>query len=307
MQKWDETVNTTFQELIETGEVILADGGMGTLLLALGLGRGVAPEMWNIEQPEQVRKIHRDYIAAGAQIILTNSFGGNRRRLSYHDLSERTRELNRAAAQVARLEAEAAETSVLVGGSMGPTGALMEPLGDLTFEGVKSTFEEQAGALIEGGVDVLWVETMSDLQEVLAAIEGCRAVAPDFPIVATMTFDTHGHTSMGISPQAAMEALGGLNLVAIGGNCGNGPAEIEAVIEIMHKANPDVMLVAKSNAGAPRMEGDRQVYDASPEIMAEHALRVRDLGARIIGACCGSTPEHVRAMAHVLQVGHSTA
>lgn len=307
MQKWDETVNTTFQELIETGEVILADGGMGTLLLALGLGRGVAPEMWNIEQPKQVRKIHRDYIAAGAQIILTNSFGGNRRRLSYHDLSERTRELNRAAAQVARLEAEAAETSVLVGGSMGPTGALMEPLGDLTFEGVKSTFEEQAGALIEGGVDVLWVETMSDLQEVLAAIEGCRAVAPDFPIVATMTFDTHGHTSMGISPQAAMEALGGLNLVAIGGNCGNGPAEIEAVIEIMHKANPDVMLVAKSNAGAPRMEGDRQVYDASPEIMAEHALRVRDLGARIIGACCGSTPEHVRAMAHVLQVGHSTA
>lgn len=307
MQKWDETVNTTFQELIETGEVILADGGMGTLLLALGLGRGVAPEMWNIEQPKQVRKIHRDYIAAGAQIILTNSFGGNRRRLSYHDLSERTRELNRAAAQVARLEAEAAETSVLVGGSMGPTGALMEPLGDLTFEGVKSTFEEQAGALIEGGVDVLWVETMSDLQEVLAAIEGCRAVAPDFPIVATMTFDTHGHTSMGISPQAAMEALGGLNLVAIGGNCGNGPAEIEAVIETMHKANPDVMLVAKSNAGAPRMEGDRQVYDASPEIMAEHALRVRDLGARIIGACCGSTPEHVRAMAHVLQVGHSTA
>ncbi|UCF62297.1 MAG: homocysteine S-methyltransferase family protein [Anaerolineaceae bacterium] len=300
-------MNTTFQELIETGEVILADGGMGTLLLALGLGRGVAPEMWNIEQPEQVRKIHRDYIAAGAQIILTNSFGGNRRRLSYHDLSERTRELNRAAAQVARLEAEAAETSVLVGGSMGPTGALMEPLGDLTFEGVKSTFEEQAGALIEGGVDVLWVETMSDLQEVLAAIEGCRAVAPDFPIVATMTFDTHGHTSMGISPQAAMEALGGLNVVAIGGNCGNGPAEIEAVIEIMHKANPDVMLVAKSNAGAPRMEGDRQVYDASPEIMAEHALRVRDLGARIIGACCGSTPEHVRAMAHVLQVGHSTA
>jgi 5-methyltetrahydrofolate--homocysteine methyltransferase len=300
-------VNTTFQELIETGEVILADGGMGTLLLALGLGRGVAPEMWNIEQPEKVRKIHRDYIAAGAQIILTNSFGGNRRRLSYHDLSERTRELNQAAAQVARLEAEAAETPILVGGSMGPTGALMEPLGDLTFKGAKSTFEEQAGALIEGGVDVLWIETMSDLQEVLAAIEGCQAVAPNFPIVATMTFDTHGHTSMGISPQAAMEAWGGLNLVAIGGNCGNGPAEIEAVIETMHKANPDAILVAKSNAGAPRMEGDRQVYDASPEIMAEHALRVRDLGARIIGACCGSTPEHIRAMAHVLQVGHSTA
>jgi 5-methyltetrahydrofolate--homocysteine methyltransferase len=279
---------------------------MGTLLLAFGLARGVAPEVWNIEQPEQVGKIHRDYIAAGAQIILTNSFGGNRRRLSYHDLSERTHELNQAAAQVARLEAETAEAPVLVGGSMGPTGALMTPLGDLTFEEAKSTFEEQSRALIDGGVDVLWVETMSDLQEALAAIEGCRAVALDFPIVATMTFDTHGHTSMGISPQAAMEALGGLNLVAIGGNCGNGPAEIEAVIEVMSKAEPEAVLVAKSNAGAPRMEGDRQVYDASPEVMAKHALRVRDLGARIIGACCGSTPEHIRAMGHALQVGHST-
>lgn len=298
-------MNTTFQELIDAGEVTLADGGMGTLLLALGLGRGVAPEMWNVEQPEQVRKIHREYITAGAQIILTNSFGGSRRRLSFHDLAERTHELNRAAAEVARLEAEAAEAPVLVAGSIGPTGALMTPLGDLTFEGALSAFEEQAGALIEGGVDVLWVETMSDLEEIRAAIEGCRGVAPDFPIVATMTFDTHGHTSMGISPQAAVDALGGLNLVAIGGNCGNGPAEIEAVIEIMHKANTDAVLVAKSNAGAPRMEGDRQVYDASPQVMAEHALRVRDLGARIIGACCGSTPEHIRAMGHALRGGLS--
>ena len=299
-------MNTTFQELIETGEVILADGGMGTLLFELGLGRGVAPEIWNIEKPEQVRKIHRDYIDAGAQIILTNSFGGNRRRLSFHDLSERTHELNQAAAQISRLEAEAAKAPVLVGGSMSPTGVLMEPLGDLTFEGAKSIFEEQAGALIEGGVDVLWVETMYDLEEMRAAIEGCRVVAPDFPIVATMTFDTHGHTSMGISPQAAIEALGGMNLLAIGGNCGNGPAEIEAVIETMHKADPDAVLVAKSNAGAPRMEGDRQVYDASPDVMAEHALRVRDLGARIIGACCGSTPEHIRAMDHALRGGLST-
>lgn len=298
-------MNNTLQELIETGEVILADGGMGTMLLALGLGRGVPPEQWNVEQPEKVRKIHRDYIAAGAQIILTNSLGGNHRRLSFHDLSQRTLELNRAAAHIACLEAEAAETPVIVAGSMGPTGALMTPLGDLTFEAAKSAFEEQAGALIDGGVNVLWVETMSDLEEVRAAIEGCRQVAPEFPIVVTMTFDTHGHTSMGISPQAAVEALGGLDLVAIGGNCGNGPGEIEAVIEAMHKANPDAVLVAKSNAGAPRMEGGRQVYDASPEVMAEHALRVKDLGAHIIGACCGSTPEHIRAMGQALQGGLS--
>jgi methionine synthase I (cobalamin-dependent) len=299
-------VNTTLRELIETGEVILADGAMGTILLAFGLGRGVPPELWNVEQMEQVRRVHRDYIAAGSQIILTNSFGGNRRRLSFHNLSERTLEVNRAAAHAARLEAEAAEAPVVVAGSMGPTGALMTPFGDLTFEEAKSTFEEQAGALIEGGVDVLWVETMSDLQEVQAAIEGCRGVAPDFPIVATMTFDAHGHTSMGISPQAAVEALDGLNLVAIGGNCGNGPDEIETVIETMHKVDPDAVLVAKSNAGAPRMEGGRQVYDASPEVMAEHALRVKDMGARIIGACCGSTPEHIRAMGHALRGGLST-
>jgi 5-methyltetrahydrofolate--homocysteine methyltransferase len=299
-------VNITLQELIDKGEVILADGGMGTMLLAFGLGRGVPPELWNVEQKEQVRRIHRDYIAAGAQIVLTNSFGGNRRRLSFHDLSERTLELNRSAAHIARLEAEAVEAPVVVAGSMGPTGALMTPLGDLTFESAKSIYQEQAGALIEGGVDVLWVETMSDLEEVRAAIEGCRQVAPEFPIVATMTFDTHGHTSMGVSPQTAVEALGGLNLVAIGGNCGNGPDEIEAVIEAMHRANPDAVLVAKSNAGAPRMEGGRQVYDATPEVMAEHALRVKDLGARIIGACCGSTPDHIRAMGHALRGGLST-
>jgi 5-methyltetrahydrofolate--homocysteine methyltransferase len=181
----------------------------------------------------------------------------------------------------------------------------MEPLGDLTFEGAKSIFKEQAEALIDGGVDVLWIETMSDLEETRAAIEGCRGTAPDFPIVSTMTFDTHGHTSMGVSPQAAMDALVGLNLVAIGGNCGNGPVEIEAVIEAMHKAHPDAVLVAKSNAGVPRLEGIRQVYDATPEVMAEHALRVRDLGARIIGACCGSTPEHIHAMGHALRDGHS--
>ncbi|HEY43920.1 MAG TPA: methionine synthase [Anaerolineae bacterium] len=299
-------MNTSLQELIETGEVILADGGMGTMLLAFGLGRGVPPELWNVERIEQVREIHRDYIAAGAQIILTNSFGGNRRRLSFHDLSERTLELNEAAAHIARLEAEAAEAPVVVAGSMGPTGALMTPLGDLTFEEAQSTFEEQAGALIEGGVDVLWVETMSDLEEVRAAIKGCRQIAPEFPIVATMTFDAHGHTSMGVSPQVAVEALSGLNLEAMGGNCGNGPDEIEAVIEAMHQADPGIVLVAKSNAGAPRMEGGRQVYDATPEVMAEHALRVKNLGARIIGACCGSMPEHIRAMGHALRGGLST-
>ena len=294
-------MNATLQELIATGEPILTDGGMGTMLLSLGLPRGVAPELWNVERPEEIRRIHREYIEAGAQIILTNSLGGNRQRLSFHGLADRVVELDIAAAGLARAETEAAEVPVVVAGSMGPTGAIMAPLGDLTFEQAKLAFVEQAGSLVDGGVDVLWIETMSDLEEVRAAVEGCRQVAPDIPIVATMTFDTHGHTVMGVSPQTAAEALSGLNLMALGGNCGNGPDEIEAAIGKMHSVVPDVVLVAKSNAGAPRIEGDHQVYDATPEIMAEHALRVHQLGARIVGACCGSTPEHIRAMGRALQ------
>lgn len=294
-------MNATLQELIATEEPILTDGGMGTMLLSLGLPRGVEPELWNVERPEEIRRIHRDYIEADAQIILTNSFGGNRQRLSFHGLEDRAVELNIAAADLARAEAEAAETPVVVAGSMGPTGAVMAPLGDLTFEEAKFAFVEQAGALVDGGVDVLWIETMFDLEEVRAAIDGCRQVEPDFPIVVTMTFDTHGHTVMGVSPQAAAKALSGFNLMALGGNCGNGPDEIEAAIEKMNSVVTDVVLVAKSNAGAPRIEGDRQVYDATPEIMAEHALRVQRLGARIVGACCGSTPEHIRAMGRALQ------
>ena len=296
-------MNTTLQELIATGEPILADGGMGTMLFSLGLPRGVEPELWNIERPEVIRRLHRDYIEAGAQIILTNSFGGNRQRLSFHGLADRVVEMNSAAASLARAEVEAATGSVVVAGSIGPTGAVMAPLGDLTFEQAKLAYVEQAGSLVDGGVDVLWVETMSDLEEVRAAVEGCRQVTSDVPIVVTMTFDTHGHTVMGVSPQAAAEALSGLRLMALGGNCGNGPDEIEVAIEKMHSVVPDAVLVAKSNAGAPRLKGGHQVYDATPEIMAEHALRVHQLGARIIGVCCGGTPEHIRAMGRALRRG----
>jgi 5-methyltetrahydrofolate--homocysteine methyltransferase len=262
---------------------------------------GETPEVWNVERVEDVRGIHRGYIDAGARIILTNTFGGNRYRLQHRNLQDRVAELNRAAAGLARAEADSAEAPVVVGGSIGPSGKMMAPLGDLVYEEAVATFEEQAGALIEGGVDVLWVETMSDLNELKAAVEGCRNAAAGFPLVATMTFDTRGHTSMGVSTQKAVEAFAEMGLLAYGGNCGNGPGEIEGVIEEMRKLSPDAVLVAKSNAGMPRLEGDRQVYDATPESMAEHALRVRDLGARIIGACCGSTPDHIGAMAEALR------
>ena len=184
---------------------------------------------------------------------------------------------------------------------MGPTGSILVPYGTLEFDEATAVFAEQALALIEGGVDVLWIETMSDLEEVRAAVEGCRRAEPSFPIVTTMTFDTHGRTMMGVTPEQALTTLVEMQVLAVGGNCGNGPAEIEAVIQKMRTANPDVVLVAKSNAGMPRMTDAGPVYDATPERMAAYARKVRDLGAQIIGACCGSSTAHVRAMAEALE------
>jgi 5-methyltetrahydrofolate--homocysteine methyltransferase len=183
---------------------------------------------------------------------------------------------------------------------MGPTGSILIPYGDLSHEEAVEVFKEQAAALVEGGVDVLWIETMSALEEIQAALEACKTVAPDVPVVATMTFDTHGRTMMGVTPEKALETLGALDLAALGGNCGNGTHEIVTVIEKMGKINTGSVLVAKSNAGMPRMVDDVAVYDASPDDMAEYAITVRDLGATLIGACCGSTPDHIRAMAQAL-------
>jgi 5-methyltetrahydrofolate--homocysteine methyltransferase len=287
--------------LLERHDHVVADGGMGTMLMALGLEQGDPPEEWNLLHPDRIQAVHTGYINGGAQIILTNSFGGSPFRLKLHDLQDRTHELNRRAAELARQAAAAAgDGNVVVAGSMGPSGEMIAPLGELTGEAAAAGFAEQAAGLAAGGVDVLWIETMSDLQEVEAAVKGARQ-ATDLPIVITMTFDTNGRTMMGVTPKQALEALRAYEPVALGGNCGNGPAEIEAVVQAMHQVDPDVSLVAKSNAGIPELVGGEIVYSGTPAVMAEYAVRVRALGARIIGACCGSTPEHVRAMAAALR------
>jgi 5-methyltetrahydrofolate--homocysteine methyltransferase len=283
------------EKLLSEHRYLVADGGTGTVLMGLGLTQGDPPEGWNLAYPERIRHLHRSYIEAGSQIILTNSFGGTRFRLKLHNWQDKVHEINLAAAKLARAEADAAGRPVVVAGSIGPSGEIFEPLGSLSFEDAKAGFAEQAAALAEGGVDAFWIETMSALEEVQAAVEGVRAVS-DLPVVTTMTFDTRGRTMMGISPEQALQHLRALGPLAIGGNCGNGVAEIESVIQKMYATDQSVPLVAKSNAGIPEFIDGAIHYSAGPAEMADYAVKVRSMGARIIGGCCGSSPEHVRAM-----------
>ncbi len=286
--------------LLGSGQPVLADGAMGTMLFAAGLQFGDPPELWNVSQPEVVRRIHRGYLEAGSRIVLTNTFGGNRLRLSLHGNERLVAELNQMAAILLRAEVDAAGGNALVAGDIGPSGSIMSPIGPLEFDEAVDVFAEQAQALIAGGVDLIWIETMSDLEEIHAAIAGVRRVAPEIPLITTMTFDTRGHTMMGVSPEAAVRALAGWGADAIGGNCGNGPDELIPVVAKMREADPQVTLVAKSNAGMPELVDMKAVYRAEPAVMAAYGLEVRAAGATIIGACCGSTPAHLRAMAEAL-------
>ena len=294
------------QHLLDTHDTIVLDGAMGTMLFAAGLPAGAPPEEWNVSHPDHIRTIHRHYVNSGSQIILTNSFGGTRYRLKLHNLQDRVYELNRAAAQNARAEADAAGRVVLIAGSMGPTGELLAPMGTMTFDDAQAAFAEQARGLAAGGVDLLWVETMSDLAEARAAVEGARSVT-DLPIAATMSFDTNGRTMMGVTPAQAVRTMKEWGLVAVGGNCGNGIAEIEGVIDAMHRAAPDVRLIAKANAGIPQWRNNELIYDATPLIMGRYAQRVRALGACFIGGCCGNGPDHIAAIAAALRAPLSDA
>lgn len=288
-----------WQNLINQPGAIIADGAMGTMLQQAGLKPGELPTLWNVEHADRVRAVHGAYLAAGAHVLLTNTFSGNRFCLAKHGLTARLAELNIAGAQILRAEIEAQHKNnhALVAGDIGPSGELLSPLGNLSFDEAVAGFAEQARALIRGGADVIWIETMANLEEVRAAVEGTRQASTNIPIVATLTFDTRGRTMMGVKPEAAAAALSGWGIAAFGGNCGNGPDEMLAVIEKMHAAVPSAILVAKSNAGAPELVNGATVYRASPETMADAALQLRAAGARIIGGCCGTSPAHIAAMA----------
>jgi len=283
-----------FLDRLATGETILADGATGTMLQAMGLEKGHAPEEWNLTHPEQVLAMHRAYIDAGSEMILTNSFGGNRYRLAKYGLEEKIYELARRAAELARKAG-----GTLVAGSMGPTGEFFAPVGTLTLEEATEAFAEQARGLYDGGVNLLLIETMADLKEVEAAINGARQ-STDLPLVCTMTFGAKAHTMMGVSAREAAETLTAWGAVAIGANCGTGPEEVEQVVEEMKGARSEAVLAAQPNAGIPRLVDRQTRYDATAEVMADYAVRYAQLGVRIIGACCGSTPEHIAAMARAL-------
>lgn len=281
-------------ELLTQKGTVLGDGAMGTMLHLAGLTDG-APERWNVERPDIVSSIHRGYIDAGSDFISTNTFGGTRNRLALDGLAERVAELNEAGARLAR---EAAGER-LVAGSIGPTGELMEPLGLLTPTAAFTSFAEQAEALKAGGADFALIETMSALEEVQQAVEGARSAG--LPVAVTMSFDTNFHTMMGVKPARAVATLAEWGVGVIGANCGNGPAEIERIMTEMAAVRPDgVVLMAKSNAGMPRWAGDRITYGGTPEVMADYARRMVEIGVRVIGACCGSTPEHVASMRRAL-------
>ena len=287
-------------ELVDANPVVIADGAMGTMLFSAGLQFGDPPEAWNVSEPDLVRRIHRGYLEAGSQILMTNTFGCNRLRLALHGLDTRVAELNQTAAVLLRAEVDANGSDALVAGDIGPSGAIMAPTGTLDYDEAVDLFAEQAEALVAGGVDLIWIETMSDLTEIKAAIQGVRRVAPGIPLIATMTFDTRGRTMMGVTPEQAVTALDAWGADAVGGNCGNGPDEIVTVIQRMRAVAPDVRLVAKSNAGMPELVDMRAVYKSEPAEMARQALLMRDAGATIIGGCCGSTPEHLGAIAELV-------
>ncbi|MEM7140007.1 MAG: betaine--homocysteine S-methyltransferase [Actinomycetota bacterium] len=293
-----DSLATVLDDLIAERGHLVIDGATGTELFARGLPAGDAPERMNLDMVDAVQDMHRAYVNAGSDIILSNSFGGTRYRLSLHKLDDRVVEINAAAARNARAVADAADKRVLVAGSMGPTGELIVPLGSLEPADAVDAFAEQAEGLTLGGADVLWIETMSSLEEIETAIEGARK-ASDLPVTVTLSFDTAGRTMMGVTGTMAAERLTELGVAAIGANCGNNLPDTEAALAEIRAAT-HLPVIAKANAGMPEWHGAELSYSGSPDIMGAHAHRMLEAGIQIVGGCCGNSPDHVAAIRGVL-------
>lgn len=286
---------TGLRDRLAAGDILVADGGMGTFLQRRGLPPGGCPESFNLERPEVVAEIARAYREAGADLVLTNTFGGSPLRLAAHGLAEQAAKINAAAVAAAR---QGAGDGTLVIGSIGPCGRVLEPYGDTPADDVLKSFAVQAAALAAAGVDGICVETMTDLQEALLAIRAVREAAPDLPLLATMTFESTPRgffTVMGNDIPAAAAALTEAGADVLGSNCGNG-SELMVEVARAFAAATDSPLLIQANAGLPVLRDGEMVYDETPQYMAQRAEQMLDSGVRIVGGCCGTTPEHVRAL-----------
>ena len=293
------------QTAIEQKGWLLADGATGTSLFNMGLEAGEAPELWNVERPDCVRKLYRESIAAGVDLFLTNTFGGNSSRLKLHQAHGRVKELNMAAAELARNEVDRSGQNVLIAGSIGPTGEILQPVGSLSEDDAVSIFHEQAEALKDGGVDFLWVETISSMEEFRPS--SCAALA-DIDWCGTMSFDTAGRTMMGVTSADLAKMVEKLPKapLAFGANCGVGASDLLRTILGFAAQGTERPTIAKGNAGIPKFHDGHIHYDGTPDLMADYAVLARDCGATIIGGCCGTTPEHLRKMKVALETQPSS-
>ena len=280
---------------------LLADGATGTNLFNMGLEAGEAPELWNTAEPGKVRNLYRGAIEAGCDLFLTNSFGSNAARLKLHSAQGRVEELSLVAAELGREEADKAGHPVIVAGSVGPTGEILEPLGELSIADATAIFAEQMAGLKAGGADVLWIETMSSPDEFRAAADAAGQAG--LPWCGTMSFDTAGRTMMGVTAPDFARMAAGLSPApsAIGANCGVGASDLLRTVLGLAKADAGVPIIAKGNAGIPKFVHGHIHYDGTPELMADYAELARNCGAQIIGGCCGTTPDHLRLMREALE------
>ena len=290
--------NSAFDDLLSERGYLLADGATGTNLFDMGLESGEAPEAWLLEHPDRVQALHQSFVDAGSDIFLTNTFGGTRHRLKLHGLDDQVTSLNRTAARLARGIADEADRPVLVAGSVGPTGELLTPLGKLEKTDAVNSFKEQIEGLVEGGIDLVWIETISAPDELEAAAEAARSF--DLPVCATMSFDSAGRTMMGLTPRAFASLAADFNLDGFGANCGVGASDLMSSVIGFADATPTQPIIAKANCGIPSYEDGRIVYSGTVEQMAAYAQLARAAGAKIIGGCCGTKPEHIRAMRSAL-------
>ncbi|SHK31210.1 5-methyltetrahydrofolate--homocysteine methyltransferase [Shimia gijangensis] len=294
-------MSNALSKMLTSRDWIMADGATGTNLFNMGLSSGDAPELWNEQEPAKIKKLYSLAVDNGSDLFLTNSFGGNSARLKLHDAGHRARELSRMAAELGRDVADAAGRDVIVAGSVGPTGEIMQPVGALSHADAVEIFHEQAEGLKEGGADVLWLETISAPEEYRAAAEAFALA--DMPWVGTMSFDTAGRTMMGMTSQDMVQMVESLPNppLGYGANCGTGASDLLRTVLGFAAQGTERPIVAKGNAGIPKYVDGHIHYDGTPELMGEYAVMARDCGATIIGGCCGTMPEHLNAMRKALE------